>query len=418
MLPCVSAPMAASTWLGSSALDVQADPEPTAKPARVERRQERLALDVEARERQRRGGAGPRGCPTTSTSGTSAATRVRTRSTSAATRGVVLRPRRDRHLERDRGRERRGHADAAREPPVLVLRPVGGAPDPGPRHEHPEPARTAPVARVRREQVPGVADVDVPEARARVHEQRDARGARGVVHGVDGLQRADLAVRVLQRGERHARTGDAPPRTPAASTRPSRSTADGRAVAGEVRGVQHGRPLDGADDDLSTRSADARGRRTGRRRAGRRCATGRGRPPGVRAPTDAAIASRAPSSSIRARRPSACSRRGSAQPWSSASRNAVRASGSSGARPPASRTHPPGSGVRHRGCRRAVGAVTVGGLLTGGHRNPVRPVTRRGTTGIGGRPRRSGPVKEARCDGADTRVVNGCRQHERIWSAR
>ena len=32
MFPCVSAPIAASTWLGSSALDVQADPEPTAKP--------------------------------------------------------------------------------------------------------------------------------------------------------------------------------------------------------------------------------------------------------------------------------------------------------------------------------------------------------------------------------------------------
>src|SRR5690606_5854776 len=57
----------------------------------------------------------------------------------------------------------------------------------------------------------------------------------------------------------------------------------------------------------------------------------------VRAPSTSATASRAPVSRAAARRPSVCSRRGSAHPSSSAWRNAVRASGCQGARPPLSR---------------------------------------------------------------------------------
>ena len=214
MFPCVSAPMAASTWLGSSALDVHADPEPTAKPRASSavrsaspstyrhenvttwgRRSTRVPDHVDVGDL----GGDPRAdaCRRAGAASASSCARVD-----------------DRHLERDGGREGGGHADAAGEPAVLVLRPVGGAADAGPGHEHTEPARAAPVARVRREQVPGVADVDVPEARAGVDQQRDTGGPRGLVHGGDGLQRAHLAVRVLQRGEGHARAGEGGRRTP------------------------------------------------------------------------------------------------------------------------------------------------------------------------------------------------------------
>ena len=46
-LPWVSAPIAASTWLGSRVLAVQAEPDPTAKPAAVELADERLAVGVQ-----------------------------------------------------------------------------------------------------------------------------------------------------------------------------------------------------------------------------------------------------------------------------------------------------------------------------------------------------------------------------------
>ena len=249
MLPCVSAPMAASTWLGSSALDVQADPEPTAKP-RASSAVRSASPSTYRHENVRTWGRRSTGCPTTSTSGTSAATRVRSVSTSrrraasscalvetatcsataaASAAGTLTPPGNHRSSSSGQSGERRTA---------------------GPRHEDPEPARAAPVARVRREQVPGVADVDVAEARARVHQQRDTRGARGVVHGADGLQRAHLAVRVLERGERHARTGergrellrrrpDRPGRRATVARSPAKSAA-----------LQHRRALDRADDDL------------------------------------------------------------------------------------------------------------------------------------------------------------------------
>ena len=370
------------------------------EPARVERRQERLALDVEARERQRRGGDGPPGRPTTSTSGTSAATRVRSRSTSRRRAASSCGPRRDRHLQRDRGRQRRGHADAAGEPPVLVLGPVGGAPDPGPRHEDAEPARAAPVARVRREQVPGVADVDVTEARARVHEQRDAGGARGGVHGIDGLQRADLAVRVLEGGERHARAARARSTNSCASTRPSRSTptvarspAKSAAFSTAARSTAltttcdpvRRRPratdrtapcsaavCDGARSTSWRPGADGRGDRLARAVEQHPRPTALGvQPPRVRP----ALVERLEERGARLRQ----QRRAAA----------------------GVEDDPPGSGVRHRrpppGCRRGRGRAGC----SPGHRNPAEPSPGAGPPGSAPS-RRSGPVKDARCDGADT----------------
>ena len=49
-LPCVSAPIAARTWLGSSVLEVHADPDATAKPRRSSSSTQRLAVDVQAGE--------------------------------------------------------------------------------------------------------------------------------------------------------------------------------------------------------------------------------------------------------------------------------------------------------------------------------------------------------------------------------
>ena len=54
-LPWVSAPIAASTWLGSSVLAVHADPLATAKPQPVELGDQRLAVDVEEGERDQVG---------------------------------------------------------------------------------------------------------------------------------------------------------------------------------------------------------------------------------------------------------------------------------------------------------------------------------------------------------------------------
>ena len=54
-LPWVSAPIAASTWLGSRVEAVQAEPLATSKPRRSSSVDQRLAVDVEAGERHQVG---------------------------------------------------------------------------------------------------------------------------------------------------------------------------------------------------------------------------------------------------------------------------------------------------------------------------------------------------------------------------
>ena len=315
---------------------------------------------------------------------------LRTRSTSPRRAASSCGARRDRHLERDRSRQRRGHAHAAGKPPVLVLRPVGGAPDPGPR-------RRAPRARRGRPSRPRP-----PRAGPRCRPRRRARGSRRRPPAAgrprrarrraqrDGLQRAHLTVRVLEGGQRDA------------GARRARSTnslgvdptvavdADGHPVPGEVRGVQHRRALDGADDDVRPRPATPAGDGPDRTVQRSRVRRAPGRPPAVRAPTAAAIASRAPSSSILARRPSACRRRGSAQPWSSASRNAVRASGEQRRTPAGVQDDPTEQWRRHRRRRRAVGGVVVARAAHGG---TVTPQSRHQARRPPGSARRDGRVR-------------------------
>ncbi len=109
----------------------------------------------------------------------------------------------------------------------------------------------------------------MPEARARVHQQRDAGRARGRVRALDRLQRAHLAVGVLQRGQGHARMGDG--RAEGVLVDATGGVDRHRhAMTREVGGVQHGRSLDGPDDDVGSRAPATAGDRAHGRVQGRR----------------------------------------------------------------------------------------------------------------------------------------------------
>ena len=369
MLPCVSAPMAASTWLGSSALDVQADPEPTAKP-RASSAARSASPSTYRHENVSDVGEPVHRVPDHVDVGDLGRDARAQRVDEPAARGVVLRPRRDRHLERDRGRERRGHAHAAREPPVLVLRPVGGATDPGPR-------RRAPRARRDRPSRPRP-----PRAGPRRRRRPRGRGSR---------PRPPAAGRPRSRAAScTASTGCSVPTSPfaccsaasatpgrvsaaensCASTRPSpvdRRRSRGRPAKSAA--LQHRRALDGADDDVRPGPATPSGDGPDGARAARRCATGPGRPPASgRRPTR-----RSPP----AHRPAASARDGPR-------RAAAAGPPSPGRGPPGTRCAPPAAAARgHRrpgrpagqwrasqGPPPAVGGVTVGRAA---HRGTVTP---------------------------------------------
>ena len=263
--------------------------------------------------------------------------------------------RRRRDLQRDGGRERGGHAHAAGEPAVLVLGPVGERRTPGRVTRTPIPPGPPQSPASAASSVPGVADVDVAEARARVDEQRDAGRARRGVHGVDRLQRADLAVRVLQGGERHARAG---------------------ATRGDERvGVDPAEPVDRDGDRGSPAKSAALS--TAARSTAPTTTSGPVAPPPARDRPDRAVqrrrvrrrevdvlasARRRRRRSPRARRRAASARGGPRRaagagppsPGRGPRRTRCAPPASSGARPPASRTTRAGSGVAsQRGVARA-----------------------------------------------------------------
>ena len=225
-LPWVSTPIAASTWLGSSVLEVQAEPRRhrearagrARRPAPRRRRRGReghdvgqpvvgVADDLGVGDR-RRGRAG---------SGRPARRRARAR-------------RRGSPRSAARPRRRPGRAATHRlgvGAPVLDLADRPGPAPPGAlgHDEHARAGGAAPRARVADEHVvrtwaPRVA----AQRRHRVDQQRHAVGPGALLHRRQRLAGADLAVGALHRGGRRRPAGEGASSSASRSTRPRAST--------------------------------------------------------------------------------------------------------------------------------------------------------------------------------------------------
>ena len=259
-LPWVSTPIAASTWLGSSVDAVQAEPLATANP----RRSSSVTSASPSTYRQEnvtRWGSRSTGSPTTSTSGTSAATAVRIRSTSACWRAFDLVALGDHGLERGGGGQGGRHVleagARARRPGRrsgkglrhrAPLRTSSTPTPAGPPHLCAEPAAAASPSGSGE---PAHRGAGVDEERVR---RRRPRGDLG-----DRLEGADLVVGGLAGGD--ATSGRAARPSHGVEARPG--PVDGHrdrpsASARQAGGVQHRRVLDGGVDDASTARAGAR----------------------------------------------------------------------------------------------------------------------------------------------------------------
>ncbi len=267
MLPCVSAPIATSTWLGleggRGAGGAGGDREARA----VELLEQRLAVDVQAGEGHQVGQPAP-GRRRPPRRGPPAAARAQTVDQRAQPLGL-------RRLLRDHGLQRGGRRDdpgdvlEARHHavPALVERAAGSATGPRCAPQAARPPRTAPLVRAGREHATSRRAVSRPMLWAASTSSGTPACWHPAPTAVDGLQGADLVVGGLQAGQRGGRPV-APPRT--CPRRPGRC---GRPPPGSARGR------------LRRRSCGARRWRRGSRHA-RRLTQPRGRRPG-RAPEPA-----------------------------------------------------------------------------------------------------------------------------------
>ena len=320
-LPWVSTPIAASTWLGRSALEVHAEPTPPRRPRRASSLDQHLAVGVEHAERH------DVGEPVVGVADDLDVGHARPR------RAAPGRPARGPSAPRlPRRAAVCRHASAAASTSgthgrrvlaaVLGLAARAGQPPPG-AGAHGEQAErrarrtTAASATSDRPGAGAACRAVAAQRRRRVEQQRDA---------VRAAQRVDVRRPAAGCRPRRWRSG-APRRRrrrPRARRRtPSRSTRPG-AVDGHAACSRAG--LERAATDRSVAAGDhARCRRGGGRAAGRsrptsRAASGLGCTDSSsgRTPSASASTSRAVSSRARARRPGGCSRVGSAQPASRA----------------------------------------------------------------------------------------------------
>ena len=307
-LPCVSAPIAARTWLGSSVDAVQAEPLATANPRRSRPSTQRLAVDVEARERHQVRAAGRPGRRRPRCRG-SPATAGRIRSTSACWRAVTSSRSATHRLQRGGGGE--GGRDVL-EPVPLVDAVVAGervAPSGRPcvrrarrrRPARPTCAPTRPRPTSRRAGGAG------PPRRRRRRTAARRPGSVELGHRLDG---ADLVVGRLERDD--AAPGRRAAREDVHVDPAEASTAD-RGLSRRLPGhrVQHRRVLDGGVRPRPAPSAPVHqpqqaavhgvGARGGERRPRRGARRGTRRPPRARCRAAAGRCA-----------PGRCSRRGSA----------------------------------------------------------------------------------------------------------
>ena len=222
-LPDVSAPIATRTWDGSSVDDVHDDPDETANPRRSRPAEQRLAVHVQARERDdvrqpaRPGRRAPRRRG-------SSATAARIRSISPVVACLHSPP----------GSRGSPAATAAAATIAGTFGSPGTRPpsrsSSGNGERHRVPARTASTPTAGAAPHPGVGGQDRPARRDRVVAQRlgrvdDERHAgRQVAPPRDRLGRADLVIGRLQRGARGSPCPRAAAANCAASTRPNPST--------------------------------------------------------------------------------------------------------------------------------------------------------------------------------------------------
>ena len=332
-LPWVSAPIAASTWLGSSVLAVQAEPLATANPRRSSSVDQRLAVDVEAGEGDQVGEPVDSGSPTTSVSGI-AATAARIRSTSACWRALVT---------SSRSATTACSAAAAASAAGTFSKPVDALVDAvvarGTGCATGRPC--APAARRRRPGRPTCAPTPAaadqpsgsgsrPGRRTGVGEQWRGRDRRG--HLGHRLEGADLVVGRLDGEHAGPAVHPGPPRPPREG-RPGPSRPPARwpwAPATRPAACEHRRVLDGRVHDRAALTSAAPGEQAEQAEVHRVRAARRERHlVGAHAQALRHHGPRVVEQS-RACRAGPCSRRGSAYPCSSAASNAARAAGCNG----------------------------------------------------------------------------------------
>ncbi len=254
-LPWVSTPIAASTWLGSSVLAVQAEPLATAKPRRSSSSTS-ASPSTYRHEKVTTCGSRSAGSPTTSVSGTAAAA-ARIRSTSAAARASLGRARWPRRPARPRRPPAPAATTGSPRAPAARARLAG----PGRRHRRScgrrarrprrgrptsgrrRPGRRTPAGRrVAAERGPGVHQQRHPGGRGRAATPRPPAAACRPRRWPPARPAATVARRGQARSS--ASTSTRPSRSTGTSSKQSASPVVPRVAAG----VQERRVLDGGGD--------------------------------------------------------------------------------------------------------------------------------------------------------------------------
>ena len=201
-LPCDSTPIASSTWLGRSVDAVHDEPDETANPRRSSACSS-ASPSTYRQENVTRCGSRSTGSPTTSTSGTVAAT------VGADPVDQRAQPRRLRRPPRPRAARSAAAAATTRGSDAGPGSGSGGVEPHALAHrQHAHAGRPAPLAGARRQQRPAGRHGHPPDRLGRVDQQRHAGGGARPRGRGDRLHRAHLVVGAHQRGGRDARRGD------------------------------------------------------------------------------------------------------------------------------------------------------------------------------------------------------------------